>query len=84
MVALKAIQRLLAPGGRVFVNAPVNSPAPDHLSLFRKPEEIVDLVRDAGLDVEDTLFAPTSGATLEQARKRALAISTVVIARKAA
>ena len=42
--ALDAIHRLLAPGGRAFINAPVNSPAPDHLTLFRTPEEIVDLV----------------------------------------
>ena len=81
-LALAAISALLAPGGRAFINAPVNSPAPDHLTLFRAPEDIVGLVEAAGLVVEDTLFAPTAGATLERARKMALAISTVVIARK--
>ncbi len=80
--ALDAIMRLLAKDGLAFINAPVNSPAPDHLALFRAPEEIVDLVRTAGFEIVDTLFAPTSGTTLESARKRAMAISTAVIARK--
>jgi 2-polyprenyl-3-methyl-5-hydroxy-6-metoxy-1,4-benzoquinol methylase len=81
-VALDAIYGHLNPGGRAFINAPCNSPAPDHLSLFRAPEEIVELVKSSGFEIEDTLFAPTTGATLERARKRALAISTVVVARK--
>jgi 2-polyprenyl-3-methyl-5-hydroxy-6-metoxy-1,4-benzoquinol methylase len=80
--ALEAISRLLDQGGFAFINAPVNSPAPDHLALFRAPEEIVDLVKASGLEVVHTLFSPTSGVTLEIARKRAMAISTAVIARK--
>lgn len=80
--ALAAIFSALKPGGRAFINAPVNSPAPDHLTLFRTPEEIVDHIKSAGFLVEDTLFSPTSGATLERARKLGLAISTAVICRK--
>lgn len=82
--ALHAIAKLLAPSGRAFINAPVNSPAPDHISLFRSPEEIVDLVKASGLAVEDVLLAPAAGATVEEARALALAISTVVVARKPA
>ena len=81
--ALAAIGKLLAPDGRAFIHAPVNSPAPDHLWLFRSPEEIVDLVQKSGLVIEDTLFAPATGATLALARNKALTISTVVVARKA-
>lgn len=81
--ALARIQALLAPGGRVFINAPVNSPAPDHITLFSTPEAIVDLVSAAGLVVEEVLLAPSAGASLERARKFALAISTVVVARRA-
>ncbi|PWB84394.1 MAG: class I SAM-dependent methyltransferase [Methylocystaceae bacterium] len=80
--ALAAIANLLAPSGRAFIQAPVNSPAPDHISLFRSPEEIVELVRESGLVVEDTLFAPPAGVTLERAREMALTISTVVVASK--
>lgn len=81
--AMRAVAGVVAPGGRVFVHAPVNSPAPDHLTLFRTPEEVVEVVARAGLDVEDTLFAPTTTArTLDKARKREMAISVAVIARK--
>jgi 2-polyprenyl-3-methyl-5-hydroxy-6-metoxy-1,4-benzoquinol methylase len=83
VAAMRAVAAVLAAGGRAFVHAPVNSPAPDHLTLFRTPEEIVDLVADAGFDIEDLLFVPTTAAeTLEKARKRELAISVAVIARK--
>jgi len=80
--ALARVRDLLTPGGRAFINAPVNSPAPDHITLFETPEAIVDLVRAAGLEIEDVLLAPAAGASLERARKLKLAISTVVIARR--
>lgn len=80
--ALDAIFNLLAPGGRAFINAPVNSPAPDHLTLFRRPEEIVDLIAAAGFEIVETLFAPTNGCTLKRALEFNLAISTAVIAKK--
>ncbi|NOT38931.1 MAG: methyltransferase domain-containing protein [Alphaproteobacteria bacterium] len=80
--ALRAIARLLAPGGRAFINVPVNSPAPDHIILFRTPEAVFDTIREAGFDIEATHLAPISGATLERARKLALTISATAIARK--
>jgi 2-polyprenyl-3-methyl-5-hydroxy-6-metoxy-1,4-benzoquinol methylase len=81
--AMRAVAGVLSRGGRAFVHAPVNSPAPDHLSLFRTPEEVVAIVAGAGLEVEDTLFAPTTTAlSLEKARQREMAISVAVIARK--
>ncbi len=80
--ALTRIHGLLVPGGRAFINAPVNSPAPDHITLFSTPEAIVDLVTAAGLEVEEVILAPASGASVERARKLKLAISTVVIARR--
>ena len=80
VAAIAAIKALLAPNGRAFVHAPVNSPAPDHLTLFRTPEEIVELVKASGLSVEDVLFAPTAGTSLQRARQLSLAISTIVIA----
>jgi SAM-dependent methyltransferase len=79
LAALKSLHGLLAPGGRIFVNAPANSPMPDHLYLFRSPEEVVDMMKEAGFDIVDTLFAPPTGASLEQARKQLLSVSAVVI-----
>jgi len=82
LAALKILRGLLAPGGRLFVNAPVNSPAPDHLYLFRTPEEVRDMVAAAGFDIVDTLYAPPSGASLDKARRQELSISAAVIARR--
>ena len=80
--ALKALHRLLAGGGRIFINAPVNSPAPDHLYLFRQPEEVSEMVREAGFEVVESLFAPCTGASLQRARKLNLTISAAVVAVK--
>lgn len=78
--ALRALSRLVSPGGRLFINAPVNSPAPDHIYLFRTPEELVKMMEDCGFRILDTCFAPATGATLERARKQTLTISCAVIA----
>jgi 2-polyprenyl-3-methyl-5-hydroxy-6-metoxy-1,4-benzoquinol methylase len=81
--ALVILHGLLAEGGRIFLNAPVNSPAPDHLYLFETPEQILRMIVDAGFAVESTRFSPCTGATLERARKWRLSISVGVILRKA-
>ena len=80
--ALRKLHGLLTKGGRIFINAPVNSPAPDHIYLFNTPEEVVVMVESAGFKVQETLFAPCTGATLERARRLKLSISAVVIATK--
>ena len=83
LAALKSVARHMAPGGRLWIHVPINSPAPDHLYLLRSPEEAVELVSAAGFEPLDTAFFPMTGATLERARKRALTISAVIDARLA-
>ena len=61
--------------GRLFLSVPVNSPAPDHIYLFRTPEEAIDMVREAGFDIQHTLFSPCTGVSLARARKHRLTIS---------
>jgi 2-polyprenyl-3-methyl-5-hydroxy-6-metoxy-1,4-benzoquinol methylase len=80
--ALRILFELLADGGRIFLNAPVNSPAPDHLYLFETPEQILEMIAEAGFVVESSLLAPCTGSTLERARKLKLTISVGAIARK--
>ena len=77
--ALKTLRALLNDGGKIFVHAPVNSPAPDHIYLFREPEEIVEMVRDAGFAIDETVNFPGMDASLERARKLKLTISTIVV-----
>jgi 2-polyprenyl-3-methyl-5-hydroxy-6-metoxy-1,4-benzoquinol methylase len=79
--ALANLRGVLAPGGRLFVNMPINSPAPDHLFLLRTPEEVVDLVRSSGYEIEASRAFPLSGYTEEKARKAGLTMSCVVVAR---
>ena len=83
VAALRATARRLRPGGRLWVNVPVNSPAPDHIYLFRTPEEAVDAVEAAGFEVSETAFFPMTGHSIERARKRKLTITTVISARLA-
>jgi 2-polyprenyl-3-methyl-5-hydroxy-6-metoxy-1,4-benzoquinol methylase len=81
--ALTILHGLLADEGRLFLNAPVNSPAPDHLCLFETPEQILQMIVAAGFAIESSRFSPCTGVTLERARKKTLTISVGVIARKA-
>ena len=81
--ALRAARRVLRSGGLLFVNVPANSPAPDHLFLVESPEHAASLVQQAGFEIIEVQAFPMSGASLERARKHKLAVSCVVVARKA-
>jgi ubiquinone/menaquinone biosynthesis C-methylase UbiE len=78
--ALAAAHRLLIPSGRLWINVPVNSPAPDHIYLLRSPEEACDLVATAGFTIIDRNFFPMTGKSLDQARRQQLSISCVITA----
>jgi 2-polyprenyl-3-methyl-5-hydroxy-6-metoxy-1,4-benzoquinol methylase len=77
--ALRMLLSHLAPGGRLLVNVPVNSPAPDHIYLLKTPEEAVEMVRNSGYDVVEHRFFPMTGATEEEARRKRLTISCVIV-----
>jgi 2-polyprenyl-3-methyl-5-hydroxy-6-metoxy-1,4-benzoquinol methylase len=81
-IALATLRKALRPGGRIFINVPVNSPAPDHIYLWTGHTEFVDWVKAQGFEIESTQFLPVTGATLERAAKRKLSISCIVIARR--
>jgi SAM-dependent methyltransferase len=82
--ALVKLRSLLKPTGRLFVNVPINSPAPDHLYLLASPEEAIAAVEAAGFEIERAEFYPMTNHTLEQARKHKLTISACIIGRRAA
>jgi 2-polyprenyl-3-methyl-5-hydroxy-6-metoxy-1,4-benzoquinol methylase len=77
--ALVKLRRHLAPGGRLFVNVPINGPAPDHIYLLRTPEDGVELVRSAGLEIVSTTLYPMTGLDERRARKLRAAISCIVV-----
>lgn len=80
--ALKSLHSALRPGGRIFINAPINSPAPDHIYLWRAPDEFTAFVEEQGFEIESRHFLPVTGHTLEHALRRNLSVSCIVIARK--
>jgi 2-polyprenyl-3-methyl-5-hydroxy-6-metoxy-1,4-benzoquinol methylase len=81
VAALRAVARHMRPNGHMWINVPINSPAPDHLYLLRTPEEAVDLVRAGGFEPVDCAFYPMTGQSLERARKLQLTISAAIAAR---
>lgn len=79
--ALAVLHQVLVPGGRVFINVPVNSPAPDHIYLWTHPDEVMALIVGAGFDIEATHLIPASGQSLAAAITEKLDISCIVVAR---
>lgn len=80
--ALDVLYGLCRPGGKVWINVPANSPAPDHLYLLRHPDEAAELVRSAGFEIVNTANFAMSGTTLERALKDKLTISCVIVGRR--
>lgn len=76
--AVRVLLHLCKPGGRVWINVPANSPAPDHLYLVSEPEQAERLVRDAGFDIIDAANFPMTGVTLERAIKQKLTITCII------
>ena len=81
--ALRSLIRYLKPGGRIWVNMPANSPAPDHLYLINEPSEMLQLMTSAGFEVADTHLFPMTGYSVEHCLKRRLTLNCVAIGRRA-
>jgi 2-polyprenyl-3-methyl-5-hydroxy-6-metoxy-1,4-benzoquinol methylase len=80
--ALDNIFRALRSGGRVFLNIPVNSPAPDHIYLWRKAAEVQSMVENQAFLIEEFITLPPTGRTLEDALKYDFDVSCIIIASK--
>jgi 2-polyprenyl-3-methyl-5-hydroxy-6-metoxy-1,4-benzoquinol methylase len=82
--AVRVLRHLCKPSGRVWINVPANSPAPDHLYLVKEPEQAEALVRSEGFNVVDSAHFPMTGATLERAIKQRLTITCIVVGERPA
>jgi 2-polyprenyl-3-methyl-5-hydroxy-6-metoxy-1,4-benzoquinol methylase len=74
---LRGLSARVAAEGRLHVNIPINSPAPDHIQLYRNAAEVDALAASAGLVVEDRALLPQTGYSLERAEKIGATISYV-------
>ncbi len=81
-LALQSLHSALKPGGRIFVNAPINSPAPDHIYLWRSIDEFATFVEGQGFRIDSAHNLPVTGYSLERAIKYNTSISCVIIASK--
>jgi ubiquinone/menaquinone biosynthesis C-methylase UbiE len=77
-LALRNLKEVLAPKGRILVNVPINSPAPDHIYLWKTPDAVNDTIRSVGLKVSAAEYYPVTGFTLAEAMRRHLSVSCVV------
>jgi 2-polyprenyl-3-methyl-5-hydroxy-6-metoxy-1,4-benzoquinol methylase len=82
-LALRFLRDCLAKDGRIFINVPLNSPSPDHIYLLTGPDEVRELVEQAGLVVETMSLFATQGRAVESALRNRVSISAGVIARVA-
>jgi 2-polyprenyl-3-methyl-5-hydroxy-6-metoxy-1,4-benzoquinol methylase len=82
--AVKVLLHLCKPNGRVWINVPANSPAPDHLYLVNEPAEAERLVQGVGFNVIDAAHYPMTGVTLDRAIKQKLTINCVIAAERPA
>lgn len=80
--ALRSLIRYLKPGGRILVNMPANSPAPDHLYLIDKPDEMTDLMKAAGFEIEKSQLFPMTGYGLQRCLKDRLTINCVAVGQR--
>jgi 2-polyprenyl-3-methyl-5-hydroxy-6-metoxy-1,4-benzoquinol methylase len=80
--AIRALFHLCKPDGRVWINVPANSPAPDHLYLVREPKQAEDLIRSVGFEIVEVAHFPMTGVTLEQAIRQKLTVSCIAVGRR--
>lgn len=79
---LRSILPLLADDGRMWINVPINSPAPDHMTLFEDVESVERLVASCGLEPLSVRAFPMGGTSLDKALSSRLTISCAVTCRK--
>lgn len=78
--AIEKLGSILKSNGRLYINVPINSPAPDHLFLLRSPDETEQFVKSCGLQIEQASYFPMTNHTMQQAEKHQLTISACLIA----
>lgn len=81
-IALDTLHKSLRPHGRIFINIPINSPAPDHLYLWRHPDEVRAFVEQCGFMIVLEKQIPLTGYTIEQALKGRFTISCILVGEK--
>jgi 2-polyprenyl-3-methyl-5-hydroxy-6-metoxy-1,4-benzoquinol methylase len=78
---LRSLTGVMNQGAEIFINVPVNSPAPDHIYLWSSPEDFFALISASGIIPVKSYTFPMSGYSEERAVADRVTISCVVIGR---
>ncbi len=79
-LALRNLAKSMNRDGRMFISTPVNCPMPDHIYLFKTPEEVGRLVESCGLRVIEQRSYLSLGLTEARARKHGYPIACTLVA----
>lgn len=78
-VLLKALKRMLNPGGRIFISTCANCPAIDHVYQFDTVQQIRELIRSSGLNIERDLPLPVEDMSVVDAEFHKVTINYCAI-----
>ena len=80
--ALLNIQSIAKSGSKVYINVPVNSPAPDHLFFASNEEQVKALLRGTEFSLESYRVFPMTGYTIAECKEMNLSMSVCILASK--
>jgi 2-polyprenyl-3-methyl-5-hydroxy-6-metoxy-1,4-benzoquinol methylase len=76
---LQKINELATESTYIFITTCVNSPALDHIYLYRSIDEIENQITTAGLQVRKSLIVPYSEMSLEECAKQELPVNIAMV-----
>lgn len=81
-IFLKRIAQISKNDAWIFVTTCINTPAIDHIYLFKTPEELDILFQNCGLRAKQSLIRPYEGKTLAESLEQKLAINVAYVLEK--
>ena len=76
---LERLRALAAPNAHIFITTCINAPAIDHIYLWRTLDDLEDMIRASGLNIQQHLYLPYEGKTLDEALEAKLAINVAYV-----
>lgn len=80
---LARLRDFCGPDTVVYLTTCVNAPAIDHIYLFDSPEHVEAMIETAGLKIENSIYVPYAGKTLEECATQRLGVNVAYFLSKA-
>ncbi len=78
---LKKFRNITNSGAFIYITTAINSPAVDHIHLFKSLDEVLDLFAESGFAVESKLVLPHPGTSIEEAIEQNLTLNVAFVLR---